>query len=298
MRELHYLITTDDSGKPVSRIARGRLSLSYHLFAQLKLQNAVLIDGAPVRANYVVKPGERLTILLPEVREMSSAPPEDLPINIVYQDEDLLIIDKPAPLPCQSTDRQRHGTLENRLAHSFGEGFVFRPINRLDKGTSGLMATALHPHAQMLLTKQLHTPAFLREYQAVAVGHLPQKEGVIDAPIGKADGATVRREVRQDGKPARTHYRVLSECDELSLVALRLETGRTHQIRVHLAHIGCPIYGDFLYGEERCDLPNRFALHSHKISLKHPISGEILSFSSALPPEIGSIMTPYQSLGG
>ena len=296
MRTLTYTITAADEKRPVSRIVRSRLHLSYHLLAQLKLKNAIALDGEPVHANHVVHAGQLLSVRLEEVRmSEASAPPEDAPDGIIYIDEDLFIVDKVAPLPCQSTDRQRSGTLENRLAHRFRDdpnGYVFRPVNRLDKGTSGLMSVARHPHAQMLLGQQLHSDRFVREYLAIAEGMLPSEAGVIDAPIGKSDGATVRREVRDDGKSARTHYRVLARtANGLSLVQLRLESGRTHQIRVHLAYVDCPVYGDFLYGEERDELRGRFALHSHRIELDHPISGERLYFESPLPDPLRALIS-------
>ena len=293
MRTLIYDIPAEDDGRPISRLVRSRLGLSYHLFAQLKLQEAILLDGTPVRANHIAHTGQRLCVRIEEPRRhLSSAPPESIPIEILYRDEDLIVINKPAPLPCQSTQRQRTGTLENRLVHHFAaEGeFVFRPINRLDKGTSGLMAAALHPHAQMLLSEKLHTDDFVREYMALVCGQLSPPAGTVSAPIDKADGATVRREVRPDGKHAVTHYETESfdPARNLSLVKLRLETGRTHQIRVHMAHMGCPVFGDFLYGEESTALPGRFALHSHRLAFTHPLSGCAMSFCVPFPPELSA----------
>ena len=203
------------------------------------------------------------------------------------------MIDKPAPLSTQSSPRQPDNTLENRLAWRYRDvpGFVFRPVNRLDKGTSGLMVAAKHAHSQMLLSRQLHTPEFAREYLAVTDGVPAEPEGVIDAPIGKADGATVRREVRADGKPSRTAYRTLEAGNGRALLRLKLDTGRTHQIRVHLSHIGCPVFGDFLYGTERPDaLPGRFALHSAYVRFLHPLTGQALEFESPLPGALRALL--------
>ena len=176
-----------------------------------------------------------------------------------------------------------------RLPPGCPEGFVYRPVNRLDKGTSGLMLIAKTPHAQHLMQRQLHTPAFRRRYLALADGIPAAREGTIDLPIAKAPGATVKREVSPEGKPSVTRYRVLEERDGGALMLLELATGRTHQIRVHLAAIGCPVRGDFLYGEERPEeFPGCFALHSAMVELRHPLTGETLRLTS-LPQWAGEL---------
>ncbi len=288
MRTLTHIVTAQDDAKPISRVVRSRLGLSYHLFAQLKLRDAILLDGVSVHANHPVREGQQVSVLIDEPVRTCTVVPEPGPIDIAYRDADILILNKPAPLPCQSSERQSGGTLENRLAYHI-PGHVLRPVNRLDKGTSGLMAVAMHPHAQMLLSKQLHTDAFVREYLAMVCGTPRPLCGIVNAPIGKADGATVRREVRPDGKEAATHYEVL-QSGALSLVKLRLGSGRTHQIRVHMAHLGCPVFGDFLYGEEDARLPGRFALHSHRIALDQPVTGERLTFEAPLPIELARLL--------
>jgi 23S rRNA pseudouridine1911/1915/1917 synthase len=233
------------------------MGVSQHVFSSLKVLGGVRVDGVPARADQMVLAGQVITVTMADGE--SSIEPDPTPVEAVYEDEDILIVNKPAPLPCQSSSRQEGFALENRMAARYGEKYVFRPVNRLDKGTSGLMAVAKHPHSQMLLSRMLHSDRYVREYLAVVVGRPPELEGLVDAPIRKADGATVRREVAPDGKPARTRYRLLQERDGLSLVRLRLETGRTHQIRVHMQHLGCPVWGDFLYGTEVPELPGRFA---------------------------------------
>lgn len=169
------------------------------------------------------------------------------------------------------------------------EHFVYRPVNRLDKGTSGLMVVAKSAHSQQLMQKMLHTDLFVRSYLAIVCGTPKEPCGVIDLPIAKADGSTVKRIISDAGKPSCTHYQVLQR-GERSLVALTLHTGRTHQIRVHMSAIGCPVFGDFLYGEESPLLPGRFALHSHTISLQHPISHEQLQITSPLPEELSRLL--------
>ena len=287
-KEIEYIITQADDGRLVKHIAKGRMGLSHKQFTSAKFrENGVTLDGVRAIATDVVRAGQTLIVRLREDGSVHSH--VDKPVDILYEDEDIFVVNKPAPLPTQSSERQTGDTLEARMLPLLG-GRAFRPTNRLDKGTSGLMLVAKHPQSQAILQKQLHTPSFVREYLALVESVPVPAEGTVDAPIGKADGATVRREVRSDGKEARTHYRVLETCGPLSLVRLRLETGRTHQIRVHMAHMGCPVYGDFLYGAEQPDLPGRFALHSAFVSFVHPVTGETLSFEQPLPPELTQLL--------
>ena len=291
-RTLTAIAAEKDAGRRVKYFVRGDMGVSYGQFASLKQQNGLRVNGVPVHANHLLRPGDTVTVVLADTSGVKAVAPEEGPVTLVYEDEDLIILDKPAPLACQCSPKQPAGTLENRLAFLYRDrpGFVFRPLNRLDRGTSGLMAAAMNAHAAQRLQKQLHTDSFVREYLAVVEGCL-EGAGTIDAPIKKEDAATIRRIVDfNDGKPAVTHYRVEQPGDWFSLVRLRLETGRTHQIRVHLAHLGHPIVGDFLYGAEDPRLPGRFALHSTRISLVHPVSGEIVEKTSPLPEALAEVL--------
>ena len=279
-------------GRTVRQAAMGGLRLSSGQFKRAKFHGALMVDGAPVLADRRVRAGDHLLIDVPEA---VAPPPEPfyLPVRVPYEDAHFWMIDKPAPLPSSSSQKKEGPTLENALYAYAGcpEGFVYRPVNRLDKGTSGLMLAARTAHAQHLLQRLLHGSEFIREYLAVVEGAPPRDRGVIDLPIGKADGATIRREVRADGKPARTYYRVLETRGDRSLLRLRLETGRTHQIRVHLCALGCPVAGDFLYGTELDDLPGRFALHSALVRLRHPVTGEWIERESPLPSALSALLS-------
>lgn len=167
--------------------------------------------------------------------------------------------------------------------------FDYHPVNRLDKGTSGLLCVARHAHAQRLLTRQLHTDSFIREYLAVTEGIPAQPEGVIDAPIARL-GAGAKRAVCPGGQRAVTHYRVEQTAGNRALVRLRLETGRTHQIRVHLSHIGCPICGDYLYGRELPELKDRFALHSARLRCIQPVTGETVNIVEPMPEAMEKLL--------
>ena len=297
MADLAYSITSGDDGLPVRRIALSRMGMSYGLLKRAKFEGKILLDGVQVHADVRVRAGQQLLVCLPQ-----ATPPPIAPcaasLVVPYQDEHLLVVDKPAPLASSSSYRKTPPTLENVVFSHLGcpEGFVYRPVNRLDKGTSGLMVVALHAHAQHRLQRMLHTEGFLREYVAVCDGFLPQAEGIVCQPIAKADGATVKREVSSAGKQAVTHYRELERGACRSLVQLRLGTGRTHQIRVHMQWLGCPVMGDFLYGEEVPSLPRRFALHSHRVCFVHPITGKTIDVKSPLPQEL-SLLIAQDSAG-
>ncbi len=283
MQEMSLIVSPGDDGLPIRRLALERLHMSYGQFKRAKFDGALLLDGVHVHADKRAHAGQELVIRLPQ-REGGTCVPYALPLNVTYEDDDLLVIDKPAPLPAVASLKRDVMTLENAVYSYFGcpQGFLYRPVNRLDKGTSGLMVVAKHSHAQQFLQAELHTDNFIREYLAVCDGLPPEEEGVIDLPITKEEGATIRRVVGRQGKPARTYYRLLETGAGRSLLHLRLDTGRTHQIRVHLAAVGCPVTGDFLYGREHMALPNRFALHSCYLRLQTLRNG-LIERESPLP---------------
>ena len=290
MSELTLRVLSEDDGLPVRRLALQRLHMSCGQFKRAKFEGELLLDGMPVHANEQARAGQLLVVRMPR----QSGPlctPYALPLQVPYEDEDLLVVDKPAPLAAVGSCRQAGDTLENAVYSYLGcpSDFLYQPVNRLDKGTSGLMVVAKHSHAQQYLQGQLHTDRFVREYLAVCDGAPPEDEGLIDLPIAKEDAATIRRVIAPDGKPARTRYWVLERHEGRSLLRLRLDTGRTHQIRVHLQALGCPVTGDFLYGVETPLLPRRFALHSERLEVETLHHGRI-SLTSPLPPELERLL--------
>jgi 23S rRNA pseudouridine1911/1915/1917 synthase len=289
---LTAIAAENDAGRKLKYFVRGDMGVSYGQFSSLKQQNGLLVNGVPVHATHLLRPGDAVTVVLADIPSEKAVTPEEGSVSVVYGDEDLIILDKPAPLACQCSPKQPEGTLENRLAFLYRDrpGFVFRPLNRLDKGTSGLLAAAKHAHATQLLQKQLHTDSFVREYLAVTEGHF-EGSGIISLPISQANDATIRRVIdHENGKEAVTDYRVVAHGTGRTLVRLRLETVRTHQIRLHLASIGHPICGDFLYGTELDELPGRFALHSAYLALNHPITGQRIERESPLPYELQQLL--------
>lgn len=297
MRILTYTVTEADAGRAVRSVVPRRFSLGQHAFRRLKVLGAIRVGGLPVHADYMLRAGEVIEVHLPsdmaqEGGAREAAMPGLPPSFLRYQDEDLLIVSKGAPLPTLPARHIATGTLREQvmsLLHADPETFVYHPVNRLDKGTSGLLCIARHAHAQRLLTGQLHTGGFIREYLAVTEGVPKAPEGTIDAPIARL-GTGARRAVRSGGQRAVTHYRVERVSGNRALLRLRLETGRTHQIRVHLAHIGCPIAGDYLYGTALDALPGRFALHSASIRLTQPITGETIALDEPLPQALEGLM--------
>ena len=289
---MEHIVTQQEDGMRLRDMLRRVMDVSYTAMKSAKWEARILVDGQTRTVDRPVHAGETVLFLPAEVMPAYQPKPCNRPVHIVYEDEYLLVVDKDAPLASQSSERQPDDTLENMLFAYFGcpKQFVYRPVNRLDKGTSGLMVVAKSAHAQYQLQRLLHTPAFRRIYLAVVEGSLPRQQGVINAPIAKENAASIRRLVCPEGKQSITHYQVLVQCKHRSLVQLELETGRTHQIRVHMAYVGCPICGDFLYGQELELLPGRFALHSAQLLLIHPFTGKLLDISSPLPASFALLL--------
>ncbi len=288
---MEHIITPEEDGRKLRDILRQVMKVSYSAMKSAKWDGRITLDGVPATVDTIVRAGQIAAIRWKDA-PVYTLRPYALPLSIPYEDEHLFVIDKPAPLASQSSANHPDDALENALYTHLGcpEDFVYRPVNRLDKGTSGLMIVARTPHSQNRLQMLLHSPDFRRVYLAVVEGRLPDKQGVIDAPIGKEEAASIRRIVTETGKPSVTHYEVLAEKGGRSLVRLELQTGRTHQIRVHMSYLGCPVAGDFLYGTELPELPGRFALHSHELHLVHPLTEETLHITSPLPQELIALL--------
>jgi 23S rRNA pseudouridine1911/1915/1917 synthase len=291
MRRLSITVEACDEGRLLKHVVFSRLKIGRHLFSSVKFQNGLLVDGIPAHADLRVKAGQVVTLLLREDGKTQRLP-QNVPLSVAYEDEDLLIVVKPAPLPSQASSLKGTDTLENHVAAYLKKSgpFVYHPVNRLDKGVSGLMVIAKNAYAQQRLQSRLHTPEFVREYLAVVEGVPQPLSGVIDAPVGKAGPKGVKRCVTKDGKPSVTYYETLKTAGGRSLIRLRLNTGRTHQIRVHMQYIGCPVTGDFLYGRETDELPGRIALHSCHLECLHPVTNQRLSLASPLPEELKKLL--------
>lgn len=294
-RYLTLSITPELAGAEVNTLLRRTLGLSGTVLRRIKwLEDGITLDGARVNVRVRVREGQTLAARLTPPAPASGVVPAEGPLDILYEDWDLIVLNKAPGVLVHPGHGHFHDTLGNFLMYHYkmtGDESDFHPVHRLDKGTSGLLAVAKHPFAQEKLKGQLHTGGFRRTYLAVCDGAPPAPSGTVDAPIGPVDGSLMARRVRPDGKPARTHYRVLRSCGPRSLLELELETGRTHQIRVHMAHLGCPLTGDFLYGMEDASLISRPALHSAKLELAHPVTGERLRFDALLPGDMSELIS-------
>ena len=288
MRTLNITVTQETDGKTVKGILRGELQLSYTLLKSLKWrENAILLNGQSVHVNAVVRTGDVVSVNLTEHGGESAISPCPIPLDIVYEDDDLLVLNKPAGLAMhpKSTDLAAP-SMAAALTAYLGEGSVAHFVSRLDKGTSGLFIAAKTGYVHDRLRRTLHSGALRREYRAVAVGTVTPPDGVIDLPIGRADGSLVKRCVRGDGLPSLTEYHTLETCGGFTLLRLVPHTGRTHQLRVHLAHLGYPLAGDWLYGTEDKTLIARPALHSCELWFTHPVTRKEFHFTSPMPEDM------------
>lgn len=293
MRILTHTVLPEEDGRMVKGILRGSLQLSYTLLKSLKWrENAILLNGQNVHVNAIVRAGDVVSVALSErtpredlYRENAAAP------NIVYEDEDLLVLNKPAGVAMHpKADDATAPSLAAMLTGYLGEGSVPHFVSRLDKGTSGLLIAAKSGYVHDRLRRALHSSELRREYRAVAVGQVTPPRGVIDAPIGRAEGSIIRRCVREDGLASRTEYEVLQTTERFSLLRLRPETGRTHQLRVHMAYLGHPLAGDWLYGTEDKNLIARPALHSYELWFTQPVTGQDLHFTAPIPQDMQRLL--------
>lgn len=292
-RRLELAVTPELAGVKVDTLLKKRLGLSGTVVRRVKwLEDGILVDGVRVHTDFRPAAGQVLSVRLDDPERRSGVVPAPGPLDIVYEDADLIVLNKAPGVSVHPGPGHFDDTLGNFLLYHYdeeGETADFHPVHRLDRGTSGLLVAAKHPHAQEALKNQLHTENFRRVYLAVCEGVPEPYSGVIDAPLGPKPGSLMEQMVRPDGKPARTQYGVLRRWGARALLSIELETGRTHQIRVHMAHIGHPLVGDFLYGTEDRDLISRPALHSGYLSFLHPITGEKLQFSAPLPQDMARL---------
>lgn len=288
-RIFEYQITAAEEGRKIGDFLREK-GYSRHLLRQLKeTEDGLLRNAQPTFTTVALKAGDRIRVRLLEKAEGSEAiMPAPLPFEIVYEDEDLLVVNKPADMPIHPSFQNHGNTLADALTwhyQQYRDDFVYRCINRLDRDTTGLLIVAKHLLSASILSDMVGKREIHREYLAIVKG-IPPENGTISAPIGRKKGSAILREVNfETGEPAVTHFARLEIRNGLSLVSLKLETGRTHQIRVHMGYIGCPLIGDYLYYPE-CSRISRQALHSHRLSFLHPITGKALSFTAPLPEDM------------
>ena len=278
---LKHLVSDHEHMRRAGRIAAERFSLSGHDLQVLKRTTGLSADGRPIRLIDRIPSGTLLAVDLPDsIPKFVSLP------HTVYEDSSLRVINKPAGLATMASSRGSGHSLEAEYTLAYGS---FQPVNRLDKGTGGLMVCAATGHFQHVLSSDLHTDRFIREYIAVVEGDVSPSDGKIDLPIGRVPGSDNLRRIDSSGKPSVTYYHTVMRANHRTMLRLRLITGRTHQIRVHLAGIGHPICGDYLYGSALDSFPGTFALHSAFLFLTHPVSGDRLFFRSPVPSRFSEL---------
>ncbi len=287
MTQLEVTIT-DEKGRLDKVLAEKLTDYSRSQVQQWLKEDAVTLDNQPVKANYKVKAGNHFTITIPEPVTLDLVA-EDIPLDIVYQDEDVAVINKPQGMVVHPSAGHPNGTLVNALLYHLKDlssiNDVVRPgiVHRIDKDTSGLLMVAKNDAAHEFLAKQLKDKTSLRKYIALVHGNISHEKGTINAPIGRSKTNRKMQAVIEEGKPAVTHFTVLERFGDFTLVELQLETGRTHQIRVHMQYIGFPVAGDPIYGPKKTLKGNGQFLHAKLLGFTHPKTNQQMVFEAPLP---------------
>ncbi len=310
------IITADDSniGKRADQAAAAAcegagLPITRSAVQKLTDAGALTKDGVPVTKKYKLAVGDTLVLTLPEPEPLD-VKAENIPLDVVYEDSDIIVVNKPQGMVVHPAPGHTDGTLVSALLYHCGTslsgiGGVMRPgiVHRIDKDTSGLICIAKNDGAHLSLSAQLKDHSMRRTYEAICIGRLPERKGRVDAPLGRSKSDRKKMAVRADGKPAATNYEVLAEYTPreggaLTHLRLVLETGRTHQIRVHMAHIGHPLLGDFVYGgggshfeKHHPSLLAGQCLHAERLELTHPTSGNVMKFTAPKPDTFQRILS-------
>ena len=290
--KFEYIIKENDKELPVKELLKRNFGFSTRLMTKLKANNLVQLNGVLVKMYQKGEPGDRITVFLPI--EKSDFEPENIPISVVYEDDDLLIINKQPGYVVHPTKGHPCHTMANGIMNYMLESkkhYKIRFINRLDMDTSGLLAVAKNSHCQDDMSRQMGENGVIKKYIAIVRGIIEEEEGTIDLPIDREDEDHVKRAVLEHGYPSVTHYKVLERFEKgYTLIELVLETGRTHQIRVHMSHIGHPIVGDVLYGEASVWLIERQALHARYLAFRHPVIGRYMELEAPLPEDMLALL--------
>ena len=309
-----YTVKKEDEGARLDALASERLGFSRSLAAKYIEQGELCVNGKPSNKKYRVRVGDVITAT-PPAPVMCSAEAEDIPLDIVYEDDDIIVINKPTGLVVHPAHGNESGTLVNALMFHCkdslsGIGGELRPgiVHRIDKDTSGLLVCAKNDHAHISLSEQIKEHSARRVYHAIAIGNFKEDEGTVNAPIGRHPTDRKRMAVYKNPDPdahvreAVTHYRVLERFGQYTYLELVLETGRTHQIRVHLSSLGHRLMGDEVYGAPNTDFENKNAkllrgqvLHAKELTLAHPKTGERMNFKTDLPEEFELILTKLRA---
>lgn len=301
---LEFVVGADEAGQRLDKLATD--CIADEAVSRTQVQDwirsgAVKVNGQTVKPNYRTAAGDIVVIQPPEP-EQTAILPEDIPLNVVYEDRDVIVIDKPRGMVVHPAPGHTSGTVVNALMHHCrdlsGINGQLRPgiVHRIDKDTSGLLMAAKNDRAHLSLAAQLKAHTVSRVYIALAHGNIPHDRGTIDAPIGRdPKNRKLFAVTDRNGKDAVTHFAVLERFGDYTLLELQLETGRTHQIRVHMKHIGHPLAGDPVYGPSRTVKLGGQALHAATLGFVHPATEEYLEFSSPVPPDMERVIAELRS---
>ncbi|GAA0122040.1 MULTISPECIES: RluA family pseudouridine synthase [Clostridium] len=289
---LIYEVLDCGDGMKVREYMTEVLELSRRFTKNAGLNKRIYVNKNIVKLNHRLNKGDIIEVQITK-NESQNIIPEDIDIDVIYEDSELLVVNKKPNMVVHPTKSYPTGTLSNGILYYFkekGENCIVRLVSRLDMDTSGLIMVAKNQFAHMNLAKSMENNLITKSYLAIVHGVIKEEYGTIDAPIGRPTEDSIKREVMEHGQNSITHFKVVERYKNATLVELTLETGRTHQIRVHLSYINHPIYGDSLYGIEEKEYIKRQALHAYKLVIPHPRTGEILKLESKLPEDMEKLL--------
>lgn len=276
----------------VKEVLKAEFSMSDRLLLKLKKLDKIYLNGNVTSVNHPVLENDLIECYLDYEEDNSNIVPTEMPLNIIYEDEAYIVVNKPAGIPVHPSMDHYTDSLSNEIAFYFNQIGLkkkIRPVNRLDKDTSGIVIFAKNEYIQECLVRQMKSKEFIKRYIAVVNGNLDNLEGTINAPIARKEGSIIERCVSETGDIAITHYKVLKRKPNFDIVECILETGRTHQIRVHFAYLGHSLLGDTLYGTSS-NLINRQALHAYEVEFIHPLSKKKVKYIATVPEDLNKLM--------
>lgn len=276
----------------VKEVLKAEFSMSDRLLLKLKKLDKIYLNGNVTSVNHPVLENDLIECYLDYEEDNSNIVPTEMPLNIIYEDEAYIVVNKPAGIPVHPSMDHYTDSLSNGIAFYFNQIGLkkkIRPVNRLDKDTSGIVIFAKNEYIQECLVRQMKSKEFIKRYIAVVNGNLDNLEGTINAPIARKEGSIIERCVSETGDIAITHYKVLKRKTDFDIVECILETGRTHQIRVHFAYLGHSLLGDTLYGTSS-SLINRQALHAYEVEFTHPLSKKKVKYITTVPEDLNKLM--------
>ncbi len=289
---LEYKVKKTDNYMNLKELLKTYFQISDRLLIKLKNNRKIFVNGNFAFVNMGLNVGDNISIFIDFIENNSNIVPNAIPLDIVYEDDTLLIINKPTGIPVHPSMEHYTDSLSNGVRFYFDKIRLhkkIRPVNRLDKDTSGLIVFAKNEYIQECLVRQMKTKQFVKEYIAICDGIFDNKFGTINAPIARKENSIIERCVSEAGDTAITHYEIIKTYANYSVVKCTLETGRTHQIRVHMAYIGHPLLGDTLYSSPSTII-NRQALHAYKIKFIHPITKQKLEFTAKIPADFENLI--------